>query len=69
VRIAIEIARRRLEKSFELRAATSLARLWHVQRKKEQASGLLSGIYGWFTEGPETRDLITARTLLQQLNR
>ena len=67
LRTAIEIARHRSEKSFELRAAISLAQFWHGQRKEEQASELLRGIYGWFTEGLETRDLIAAKTLLQQL--
>jgi hypothetical protein len=61
---AIEIARHRSEKSFELRAATSLARLWGSQGKNAEAHGLLAPVYGWFTEGLETRDLVVARQLL-----
>jgi predicted ATPase len=64
---AIEIARRRSEKSFELRAATSLARLWGSQGKKAEAHGLLAPVYGWFSEGLETRDLVAARELLLEL--
>jgi class 3 adenylate cyclase/predicted ATPase len=64
---AIEIARHRSEKSFELRAATSLARLWGSQGKNAEAHGLLAPVYGWFTEGLETRDLVVARQLLSGL--
>jgi hypothetical protein len=66
-RTAIEIARRRSEKSFELRAAISLARLWNVQRKKAEAYQLLREIYDWFTEGFATRDLVAAKALLGEL--
>ena len=66
-RTAIELAQRRAEKSLELRAASSLARLWRRQGKKEQARRLLADIYGWFTEGQETRDLIAAKALLDEL--
>jgi predicted ATPase len=66
-RTAIDIARSRSEKSFELRAATSLARVWRAQGKHQQAAELLGPIYGWFTEGLNTRDLVTAKTLLDEL--
>jgi tetratricopeptide (TPR) repeat protein len=68
LRTAFELARRRAEKSLELRAATSLARLWHRQGKSEEAWRLLSDVYGWFTEGLKTRDLVAATALLQELN-
>jgi tetratricopeptide (TPR) repeat protein len=64
---AIEIARRRSQKSEELRAATSLARLWQTQGKKEDARQLLAEIYGWFTEGFDTRHLKAAKALLEEL--
>jgi DNA-binding SARP family transcriptional activator/predicted ATPase len=52
---------------LELRAATSLARLWMHQGKREQARELLAGIYGWFTEGFDTPDLLAAQRLLTDL--
>ena len=61
------IARRRAEKSLELRAATSLARLWQQQGKREEARGVLADVYGWFTEGFETMDLTAAKALLKNL--
>jgi predicted ATPase len=64
---AVEIARRQQAKSLELRAATSLARLWADQGKRSQARDLLSPVYGWFTEGFETADLKDAKALLEQL--
>jgi predicted ATPase len=64
---AIEIARRQQAKSLELRAATSLARLWQQQGKKEEAHQLLSEIYNWFTEGFDTKDLKEAKALLEEL--
>jgi class 3 adenylate cyclase/predicted ATPase len=64
---AIDIARRQSAKSLELRAATSLARLWQQQGKKEEARTLLAAIYGWFTEGFDTADLKEAKVLLEQL--
>jgi len=63
---AIEIARRQQAKSLELRAATSLARLWQRQGKKAEAHQLLSPIYTWFTEGFETKDLQEAKALLTE---
>jgi predicted ATPase len=64
---AIEIARQQQAKSLELRAATSLARLWQQQGKEAEAHSLLSEIYGWFTEGFETADLQEAKALLEEL--
>ena len=65
---AIDIARRQQAKSLELRAAMSLARLWQNQGKKIEAHELLSEIYGWFTEGFETKDLQEAKALLEELS-
>ena len=54
-------------RSFELRAATSLARLWRDQGKRAEARDLLAPVYGWFTEGFATRDLQAAKALLDDL--
>ena len=64
---AISVAREQHAKSWELRAATSLARLWKNEGRGREARDLLSGIYGWFTEGFDTRDLKNARALLDTL--
>ena len=64
---AIEIARRQQAKSLELRAAVSLARLWQQQGKKKEARQILAEIYGWFTEGFDTKDLQEAKALLEEL--
>jgi len=64
---AIEIARRQQAKSLELRAVMSLSRLWQQLGKKEEARQLLAEIYGWFTEGFDTKDLQEARALLEEL--
>ena len=64
---AISIAQSQQAKSFELRAAMSLARLWQSQRKKSKAHKLLSGVYHWFTEGFDTKDLQAAKELLTEL--
>ena len=64
---ALDIARAQQAKSFELRAATSLARLWQQQGKRQEAHDLLAPIYGWFTEGFDTADLQEAQTLLSAL--
>ena len=64
---AIEIAQRQQAKSWELRAATSLARLWQQQGKQKEAHELLAEIYGWFTEGFDTKDLQEAKALLDEL--
>jgi len=67
-RAAIDLARRREEKSLELRATTSLARLWGRQGRRDEARPMLAEIYGWFTEGFDTADLTDARTLLEELS-
>jgi predicted ATPase len=64
---ALVIAHKQLAKSFELRAATSMARLWRDQGKREQARKLLAPVYGWFTEGFDTLDLKQAKALLDEL--
>jgi predicted ATPase len=61
------VARRQLAKSWELRAAIRLARLWQQQGKRAAARDLLEPIYGWFTEGFDTADLQEARALLEEL--
>jgi predicted ATPase len=61
---AIEITRRQQAKSLELRATTSLARLWQQQGKQREARTMLSEIYHWFTEGFDTKDLQEAKALL-----
>ena len=68
LRKALDVAGRQNAKSWELRAATSLAQLWAAQGKPDQARQLLSGVYDWFTEGFDTPDLIQAQTLLQSLS-
>ena len=65
---AIEVARSQQAKSLELRAAMSLSRLWQKQGKKAEARQLLAEIYGWFTEGFDTRDLKEAKALLDELS-
>ena len=64
---ALAIARRQQAKSWELRAAMSLARLWQQQGKRTEAYDLLAPIYGWFTEGFDTADLQEAKALLEEL--
>ncbi len=61
---ALSVAREQNARSFELRAATSLARLWREQGKQNQARELLSPVYNWFTDGFETTDLAEAGALL-----
>lgn len=65
---ALEHARRQRARSWELRAATSLARLRQRQGRPHEARALLAPVYGWFNEGLTTRDLVAARTLLEQLD-
>jgi predicted ATPase len=64
---ALDVARRQEAKSLELRAATSLARLWQQQGKRAEAYDLLAPIYGWFREGFDTADLTEAQALLHEL--
>jgi predicted ATPase len=66
-RQAIDIARRQSAKSPELRAVMSLSRLWQTQGKKDEAHRMLAEIYGWFTEGFDTKDLQEAKALLEEL--
>jgi predicted ATPase len=65
---ALAVARRQQAKSWELRASVSLARLWRDQGKVQQARELLAPVYGWFTEGFDTRDLKEAKALLEELD-
>ena len=64
---ALEIARKQQAKSLELRAVMSLSRLWQQQGKREEARQMLAEIYGWFTEGFDTKDLREAKALLEEL--
>jgi predicted ATPase len=66
-RQACDVARRQQAKSWELRAAMSLARLWQQQGKQAAARALLAPVYGWFTEGFDTADLQDAKVLLETL--
>ena len=66
-REALRIAREQEGKLWELRAAVSLARLWHDQGRRGEARDLLAPTYRWFTEGFDTRDLREARALLDEL--
>jgi len=65
---ALTIARRQQAKSLELRAATSLAKWWQSQGRRQSAYDLLAPIYDWFTEGFDTADLIEAKSLLDELS-
>jgi len=64
---ALSVALKQQAKSFELRAAMSLARLWRDQGKTADARELLAPVYGWFSEGFDTRDLKEAKALLEEL--
>ena len=66
-RKALSIAQEQEAKLWELRAAASLARLWRDQGKRADARDLLAPVYGWFTEGLDTPDLIVAKALLNEL--
>jgi predicted ATPase/class 3 adenylate cyclase len=65
---ALAVARSQSAKSFELRAAMSMARLWRDQGKLDEARELLAPVYGWFTEGFDTLDLKQAKALLAELH-
>jgi predicted ATPase len=65
---ALAVAREQQAKSWELRAAMSMARLWSDQGKQQQARDLLNPIYGWFTEGFDTLDLKQAKALIDALS-
>ena len=64
---ALAVARQQQAKSWELRAAMSMARLWRDQGKRDEAHDLLAPVYGWFTEGFDTLDLKEAKALLDEL--
>jgi predicted ATPase len=64
---ALAVARQQQAKSWELRAAMSMARLWRDQGKPQQARELLAPAYDWFTEGFDTLDLKEAKALLEEL--
>ena len=66
-RAALQIAEEQGALLLKLRAATSLARLWRDQGKRDEARNLLAPVYGWFTEGFDTLDLKEAKTLLDEL--
>jgi len=65
---ALTVARQQQAKSWELRAAMSMARLWRDQGKLDEARELLAPVYGWFTEGLDTLDLKEAKGLLDHLS-
>jgi predicted ATPase len=65
---ALAVARQQQAKFWELRAAMSMARLWRDQGKRHEARELLPPVYGWFTEGFDTRDLKEAKALLDELS-
>jgi predicted ATPase len=65
---ALAVARRQQAKSWELRAAMSMARLWRDQGKPQQARELLAPVYGWFTEGFDSLDLKETKALLDELH-
>ena len=64
---SLDVGREQQAKSWELRTSTSLARLWQSQGKRKEAHNLLAPVYNWFTEGFDTKDLIDAKALLEQL--
>jgi len=64
---ALAVARQQQARSWELRAAMSMARLWREQGKRDEARELLAPVYGWFTEGFDTLDLKQAKALLDEL--
>jgi len=64
---ALPIARSQQAKSWELRAAVSMARLWRDQGERDEARDLLAPVYGWFTEGFDTIDLKEVKALLEEL--
>ena len=66
-RTALAVAREQGTRGYELRAATSLARLWREHGRRAEARELLAPVYGWFTEGFDTADLKDAKTLLAEL--
>jgi len=66
---ALMVARNQQAKSWELRSAMSMARLWCDQGKRDEARELLAPVFGWFTEGFDTLDLKQAKALLHELEK
>jgi predicted ATPase len=64
---ALTLARQQQARMWELRAATSLARLWQMQDRRQDAYDLLAPVYGWFSEGFDVADLQEAKALLEEL--
>jgi predicted ATPase len=64
---ALEISREQKAKSWKLKVATSLSRLWQGQGREDEAKEILESVYRWFTEGFDTSDLQAARKLLEAL--
>ena len=64
---SLDVGREQQAKSWELRTSTSLARLWQSQGNAKEAYDLLAPVYNWFTEGFDTKDLIEAKVLLDEL--
>jgi predicted ATPase len=64
----LTVAQQQQAKSWRLRAAMSMARLWRDQGKRNEAHELLASVYGWFTEGFDTLDLREAKKLLDELS-
>ena len=64
----VSVSRAQQAKSWELRAAMSMARLWRDQGRRDEARELLAPVYGWFTEGFDTLDLQDAKKLLDELS-
>jgi len=65
---ALAVARKQQAKSWELRAAMSMARLWRDQGRRDEARDLLTPVYNWFTDGFDTRDMKEAKFLLDELH-
>jgi predicted ATPase len=65
---ALAVARQQLARSWELRAAMSMAQLWREQGQRDTARDVLAPVFGWFTEGFDTRDLRDAKALLNELH-
>jgi predicted ATPase len=65
---ALAVARQQQARSWELRAAASMAQLWRDQGHRDRARDLLAPVYGWFTEGFDTLDLKDAKALLHDLH-
>ena len=67
-RSSLEVAKRQSAKSYELRSTMRLCRVWQQQEKQAEAHDALSEVYGWFTEGFETLNLVDAKALLEELS-